>query len=86
MSPAAETRAQTIAKDQLKAIIERVERLTEEKKSISDDIRDVFAEAKGNGFDAKALRAILKIRQQDPIDREAHEAIVDTYMQALGML
>ncbi|ODM77771.1 DUF2312 domain-containing protein [Bradyrhizobium elkanii] len=84
--PAAETRAQTIAKDQLKSIIERVERLAGEKKSISDDIRDVFAEAKGNGFDVKALRAILKIRQQDPIDREAHEAILDTYMQALGML
>ncbi|MEY9436586.1 DUF2312 domain-containing protein [Bradyrhizobium elkanii] len=84
--PAAETRATTIAKDQLKSIIERVERLTEEKKTISDDIRDVFAEAKGNGFDVKALRAIIKIRQQDPIDREADEAILETYMQALGML
>ncbi|UGY14175.1 DUF2312 domain-containing protein [Bradyrhizobium septentrionale] len=84
--PAAETRATTIAKDQLKSIIERVERLTEEKKNIADDIRDVFAEAKGNGFDVKALRAIIKIRQQDPIDREAEEAILETYMQALGML
>ncbi|MGN8547643.1 uncharacterized protein (UPF0335 family) [Bradyrhizobium elkanii] len=84
--PAAETRATTIAKDQLKSIIERVERLTEEKKTISDDIRDVFAEAKGNGFDVKALRAIIRIRQQDPIDREADEAILETYMQALGML
>ncbi|MHC1943481.1 DUF2312 domain-containing protein [Bradyrhizobium sp. UFLA06-06] len=84
--PAAETRATTIAKDQLKSIIERVERLTDEKKTISDDIRDVFAEAKGNGFDVKALRAIIRIRQQDPIDREADEAILETYMQALGML
>ncbi|MHC2241514.1 uncharacterized protein (UPF0335 family) [Bradyrhizobium elkanii] len=84
--PAAETRATTIAKDQLKSIIERVERLTEEKKTISDDIRDVFAEAKGNGFDVKALRAIIRIRQQDPIDREADEAILEAYMQALGML
>ncbi|MGY4259732.1 uncharacterized protein (UPF0335 family) [Bradyrhizobium sp. USDA 4516] len=84
--PAAETRATTIAKDQLKSIIERVERLTEEKKTITDDIRDVFAEAKGNGFDVKALRAIIRIRQQDPIDREADEAILETYMQALGML
>ncbi|WP_050629361.1 DUF2312 domain-containing protein [Bradyrhizobium viridifuturi] len=84
--PAAETRATTIAKDQLKSIIERVERLTEEKKNIADDIRDVFAEAKGNGFDVKALRVIIRIRQQDPIDREAEEAILETYMQALGML
>ncbi|OKO67480.1 DUF2312 domain-containing protein [Bradyrhizobium sp. NAS96.2] len=83
---AAETRATTIARDQLKSIIERIERLTEEKKTIADDIRDVFAEAKGNGFDVKALRAIIKIRQQDPIDREAEEAILETYMQALGML
>ncbi|NEU95075.1 DUF2312 domain-containing protein [Bradyrhizobium uaiense] len=84
--PATETRATTIARDQLKSIIERVERLTEEKKTIADDIRDVFAEAKGNGFDVKALRAIIRIRQQDPIDREAEEAILETYMQALGML
>ncbi|UGA46701.1 DUF2312 domain-containing protein [Bradyrhizobium quebecense] len=84
--PAAETRATTIAKDQLKSIIERVERLIEEKKTIADDISDVYAEAKGNGFDVKALRAIIKMRQQDPIKREAHETILDTYMQALGML
>ncbi|UGA47128.1 DUF2312 domain-containing protein [Bradyrhizobium quebecense] len=85
-TPAAETRATTIAKDQLKSIIERVERLIEEKKTIADDISDVYAEAKGNGFDVKALRAIIKMRQQDPIEREAHETILDTYMQALGML
>ncbi|WP_338821482.1 DUF2312 domain-containing protein [Bradyrhizobium septentrionale] len=84
--PAAETRATTIAKDQLKSIIERVERLIEEKKTISDDISDVYAEAKGNGFDVKALRAIVKLRKLDPIEREAEEAILETYMQALGML
>ncbi|GIQ73214.1 DUF2312 domain-containing protein [Bradyrhizobium sp. RD5-C2] len=84
--PAAETRATTIAKDQLKSIVERVERLIEEKKTISDDISDVYAEAKGNGFDVKALRAIVKLRKLDPIEREAEEAILETYMQALGML
>ncbi|WP_029084884.1 DUF2312 domain-containing protein [Bradyrhizobium sp. th.b2] len=84
--PAAETRATTIAKDQLKSIIERVERLIEEKQSISDDISDVYAEAKGNGIDVKALRAIVKLRRLDPIEREAEEMILETYMQALGML
>jgi len=74
------------AKEQLKAFIERIERLEEEKKAIADDIKDVFAEAKGNGFDAKALREILKIRKQDADERSEHEAIVDLYMQALGML
>ncbi|MDI2110451.1 MULTISPECIES: DUF2312 domain-containing protein [Bradyrhizobium] len=84
--PAAETRATTIAKDQLISIIEHVERLTEEKKTISDEIRDMFAEAKGNSFYVKALRTIVKLRKLDPIEREAEEAILETYMQALGML
>ncbi|PPQ17942.1 hypothetical protein CV770_18420 [Bradyrhizobium sp. AC87j1] len=79
-------RAEQIAKDQLKSIIERIERLLEEKKAISDDVRDVYAEAKGNGYDARALKAIIKMRQQDPIERQAFETILETYMQALGML
>ncbi len=74
------------AKDQLKAIIERVERLEEEKKAISDDIRDVFAEAKVNGFDVKALRTIVKMRKQDANERKEQEAILETYLHALGML
>jgi uncharacterized protein (UPF0335 family) len=74
------------AKDQLKAIVERIERLEEEKKAISDDIRDVYAEAKGNGFDVKALRAIIRLRKQDVQEREEQETILETYMQALGML
>jgi uncharacterized protein (UPF0335 family) len=74
------------AKDQLKAIIERIERLEEEKKTISDDIRDVYAEGKGNGFDVKALRTIVKMRKQDPSERQEAETILETYMQALGML
>ena len=74
------------AKDQLKSIIERVERLEEEKKALSDDIRDVYAEAKANGFDVKALRQIIRLRKQEPNERQEHEAILEIYMQALGML
>ena len=75
-----------IAKDHLKAFIERIERLEEEKKAIADDIRDVYAEAKGTGFDTKALRAIVRLRKQDADERREHEAILETYMHALGML
>jgi uncharacterized protein (UPF0335 family) len=78
--------ATSFAKDQLKAIVERIERLEEEKKTISDDIRDVYAEAKGNGYDVKALRTIVRMRKQDANERAEHETILETYMQALGML
>ena len=78
--------ATQFAKDQLKAIIERIERLEEEKKTISDDIRDVYAEAKGNGFDVKALRSVVRLRKQDVEERKEQEAILETYLQALGML
>jgi uncharacterized protein (UPF0335 family) len=71
---------------QLRSIVERVERLEEEKKAIADDIKDVFAEAKANGFDSKALRHIIKLRKQDKTARDEFEAIVDTYMVALGMV
>lgn len=83
---APEQPATRFAKDQLKAIIERIERLEEEKKTISDDIRDVYAEAKGNGFDVKALRTIVRMRKQDANERAEEETILETYMQALGML
>jgi uncharacterized protein (UPF0335 family) len=78
--------AHRFAKDQLKAIIERVERLEEEKKAIADDIKDVFAEAKINGFDVKALRTIVRMRKQDANERKEQEAILETYLHALGML
>jgi uncharacterized protein (UPF0335 family) len=78
--------ATKFAKDQLKAIIERIERLEEEKKTISDDIRDVYAEAKGNGFDVKALRTIIRMRKQDENERAEQETILETYLLALGML
>ena len=74
------------AKDHLKAFVERVERLEEEKKTIADDIRDVYAEAKGNGFDTKALRTVVRLRKQDVNERKEQEAILETYLHALGML
>lgn len=74
------------AKEQLKAIIERVERLEQEKKTIADDIKDIYAEAKGNGFDVKALKTIVKIRKQDANERQEQETILETYMLALGMI
>ena len=78
--------ATRFAKDQLKAFIERVERLEEEKKALSDDIRDVYAEAKANGFDVKALRQVVRLRKQDVDERKEQEAILETYLQAMGML
>lgn len=74
-----------IGKDQLKAFVERVERLEEEKKATADDIRDVYAEAKGNGFDVKALRTIVRMRRKDSATLEEEQAILETYCHALGM-
>ncbi len=88
-SAAAEKNQETahrFAKDQLKAVIERIERLEEEKKTTSDDIREVYAEAKINGFDIKALRSIVRLRKLDADERKEQEAVLETYMHALGML
>jgi uncharacterized protein (UPF0335 family) len=81
-----EQAAHRFAKDQLKAFVERVERLEEEKKAIADDVRDVYAEAKANGYDVKALRTVIRLRKQDVNERKEQEAILETYMHALGML
>ena len=80
------TRVGGVAVDHLKSIIARVEKLEEEKAAIADDIKDVFAEAKGNGYDVKAIRQIIKLRKMDAQEREEEETILDTYMRALGML
>jgi uncharacterized protein (UPF0335 family) len=72
------------AQTQLKSIIERVERLEQEKTEISEQIKEVFAEAKGNGFDVKILRKIVRIRKQDRAKRMEEEAILDLYLSALG--
>ncbi len=78
--------AHGVARDQLRAFVERIERLEEEKKTIADDIKDVYAEAKGTGFDTKMLRKVISIRKQDAQQRMEEEAILDTYLAALGMI
>lgn len=77
--------SQTVAAGQLRAFIERVERLEEEKKTIADDIREVYAEMKGTGFDTAAVRKIIRLRRMDQAERQEAEAILDLYMSALGM-
>jgi uncharacterized protein (UPF0335 family) len=78
--------SQTVAAGQLRAFIERIERLEEEKKTISDDIKEVFAEAKGTGFDTKAMRTIIRLRKKDQAERQEEETILDLYKAALGMV
>lgn len=80
------TTLQDSAQKQLRQFIEQIERLEEEKKAIADDIKDKFAEAKAVGFDVKALRQILRLRKKSQTDRQEEEAILVTYMHALGML
>lgn len=74
------------AKDQLKAYVERIERLEEEKAATATDIKELYAEIKGNGYDVKAIRTIIRMRKQDTDERAEQEAILETYMDALGML
>jgi len=75
-----------VAQGQLRSIIERVERLEEEKKTIADDIKEVYGEAKANGFDTKTLRKVVMIRKKDRAEREEEEAMLDLYLSALGMI
>ena len=77
--------SQTVAAGQLRAFIERIERLEEEKKTIADDIKEVYAEAKGTGFDTKAIRTLIRLRKKDQAEREEEESILDLYKAALGM-
>lgn len=74
----------SVAAGQLRSIIERIERLEEEKKAIADDIKDVYGEAKSNGFDTKVLRQVVRIRKQDQAERQEQEALLDLYLGALG--
>ena len=74
-----------VASEELRQFIERIERLEEEKKDISDQIKEVFAESKGRGYDTKAMRAILRIRKREPDDVAEEEAIVEMYKAALNM-
>ena len=75
----------SVAADQLKSILDRIERLEEEKAGLAGDIKDVYAEAKANGFDTKVLRKLVSMRKRDHAERQEEEAILDLYMQALGM-
>jgi uncharacterized protein (UPF0335 family) len=76
----------SFAQGQLRSLIERIERLEEEKKTIGGDIKEVYAEAKANGFDTKIVRKVIAIRKKDRSEREEEEALIETYLAALGML
>jgi uncharacterized protein (UPF0335 family) len=75
----------TFAHGQLRQIVERIERLEEEKKTIAGDIKEVYAEAKGNGFDTKILRKVISLRKKDVSERQEEESMIDVYLAALGM-
>jgi uncharacterized protein (UPF0335 family) len=75
----------TVAADQLRLFIERIERLEEEKKGIADDIRDVYTEAKSTGYDTKTMRAIVRLRKMEDHARQEADALLETYRQALGL-
>ena len=77
--------SQTVAAGQLRALIDRIERLEEEKKTIADDVKEVFAEAKGTGFDTKAIRTIIRMRKKDTAELQEEMAILELYGTALGM-
>lgn len=75
-----------IASDRLNAFIQRIERLNEDKAAVCEDIKNVYAEAKGNGFDVKTLRAVVRRRAMDKAERDEQDALLDVYEHALGML
>jgi uncharacterized protein (UPF0335 family) len=82
----AESTKTSFAHGQLRSIVERIERLEEEKKTIAGDIKEVYAEAKSNGFDTKVLRKVISLRRKDAAERQEEEAMVDVYLAALGMV
>jgi uncharacterized protein (UPF0335 family) len=86
MKDEADFSATTVAAGQLKAIVERIERLEVEKKEVADQIKEVYAEAKGNGFDVKTLRKVVQLRKKPAEERTEEEAMLDLYLHALGMV
>ena len=76
----------TFAEGQLKSIVERIERLEEEKRTIAADVKEVYAEAKGNGYDIKVLRKVISLRKKEPAERREEEAMLEVYLAALGMM
>jgi len=73
------------AKEHLRSFVERIERLEEEEKALADDIREVYSEAKGTGFDTKVMRQVVRLRKMESADRQEQEAMLDLYLNALGM-
>ncbi|HEY2885453.1 MAG TPA: DUF2312 domain-containing protein [Rhizomicrobium sp.] len=73
------------AKEHLRSFVERIERLEEEKRALADDIREVYSEAKGTGFDTKVMRQVVRLRKMESADRQEQEAMLDLYLNALGM-
>ena len=80
-----ETKTGGIAAERLRSIVDRIERLEEERKALGGDIRDIYAEAKSAGFDVKVLRQLIRMRRQEPADVEEQETLLDVYRRALGM-
>jgi len=78
--------SENVSAEQLRLFIERIERLEEDKKALADDIKDVYAEAKGTGFDAKTMRAIVRLRKMEKAARQEAEALLDIYKTALGLI
>lgn len=78
--------SENVSAEQLRLFIERIERLEEDKKGISDDIKDVYSEAKGTGFDVKTIRSIIKLRAMEKAARQEAEALLETYKNALGLV
>ena len=85
-TPASPGRAGGIAGDILRAYVERIERLEEEKKALAADVREVYAEAKGNGYDPKIMRKLIALRRMDQADRREEEELLDVYRRAIGMM
>src|ERR1700734_1010887 len=84
-NPANEEKARNIAGERLRSIVERIERLEEERKALASDIKDIYSEAKSAGFDVKVLRQLIRIRKQEPAEIEEQETLLDVYRRAIGM-
>lgn len=85
MATAARARQNTVAAERLRSLVERIERLDEERKALGNDIRDIYAEAKSAGFDVKVVRQLIRIRKQEPAEVEEQESLLTVYRHALGM-
>jgi uncharacterized protein (UPF0335 family) len=85
LAAVAKKKPENVAADRLRSLVERIERLDEERKALGNDIRDIYAEAKSAGFDVKVLRQLIRIRKQEPAEVEEQESLLDVYRHALGM-